>query len=288
MGRNWMAPVSLALCALLLAAGAAQALRLRELEAETAELRRQAETFRQETAERLEALERRPARIWPERSRVDAVARTLSLRFLAVLPETEETVWVRVRQGEGGLEPPGEMALFRRADGVYWGETTLPLEPEGGVEISGADGTVLYTCETLTALLPVRLRVVTLDLLLNRLEARAYQRECRVELTDLAGEWAEVSQAEYRVYRNGAPVLSGRCALPSAGPAELPLWEVPLEETDTLSYHFLCTDRYGLRYDFTLDDWDWGPDGALVRSQPAAPVLVWPEQDAGTAEFSVK
>ncbi|WP_300860761.1 hypothetical protein [uncultured Oscillibacter sp.] len=64
--------------------------------------------------------------------------------------------------------------------------------------------------------------------------------------------WAEATEADCWVERNGEAVYSGYCGDISRGPVGLEPWTYPFAEGDTLEYHFLCTDQYGLRYDFTL------------------------------------
>nr|WP_325300071.1 hypothetical protein [uncultured Oscillibacter sp.] len=125
------------------------------------------------------------------------------------------------------------------------GRFPLPLEIEGGVEIAQSGETVLFCRDSLADLPPVQLEAHP-GLLLADL------RGCQVELSALQGGWAEATEAECWVERNGEAVYSGYCGDISRGPVGLEPWTYPFAEGDTLEYHFLCTDQYGLRYDFTL------------------------------------
>lgn len=203
---------------------------------------------------------------WVECARVDPASRTMTLRIRLERPNAGDAYSVNVRYGAEGRSKAA--ALHRLPDGALGGEFTLPLEISGGIEIAESNGTPLYSRDRLAALLPVQLYAYP-DLLFA--EGMAYLRECRIELTDPQGGWAEVSDAEYRVDWNGETVFSGDCGTIPRGPVELEPWTHPFEEGDTMEYHVLCTDSYGLRYDFTLYK---RPAG-----EPAdGPAIIWPAE----------
>lgn len=254
--RNRGQNLTLALCVLLLALNLWQGRQLRNL-------RRYAWSAGDSAADRTDSLaEQTPPReypgqpetagegaafAWAECARIDPALRTMTLCIRVERPGAGDPYFVNVRHGADGRSD--SVSLHRLPDGALGGELTLPLELDGEVELVQSNGGVLFHRESLAALLPIQMSACP-DLLIA--EGKAYLRECRIELTDPQGGWAEVAEAEYRVNWNGEPVISGVCGPGSRGPMELESWTLPFAEGDTLEYHVLCTDRCGLRYDFTL------------------------------------
>lgn len=225
----------------------------------------------EELSEQLEAAKKTPDVAWAECARIDPATRTMTLCIYLERLNAGDTYSVNVRYGMDGQS--GVASLHRLPGGALGGEFTLPLEADGGLEIAQSDGTVLFRRGCLTDLLPVQLAAYP-DLLLA--EGMAYLRECRIELTTPQGGCAEVAEVEGRVDWNGETIFEGTCGDISQGLVKLEPWTHPFTEGDTLEYHFLCTDRYGLRYDFTLfkrpaEELEDGPERCR-------PVLLWPEE----------
>ena len=101
-------------------------------------------------------------------------------------------------------------------------------------------------------------------------------RECRIELTDPQGGWAEVTEAVFRVDWNGEAIFERACGTIPRGPVELETWTHPFAEGDALECHFLCTGRYGLRYDFILCKMLVGEP--VDNQERYRPVLIWPKE----------
>lgn len=225
----------------------------------------------EECAGQPEAAEEAPDFAWAECAHVDPAARTMTLRIYLERPNAGDAYSVNVRYGTGGQS--SAVSLRRLPGGALGGEFTLPLEVGGGIEITQSNGTVLFCRDSLTDMLPVQLAAYP-DLLVA--EGRADLRECRIELTDPQGGWAEVTEAAFRVDWNGEAIFERACGTILRGPVELETWTHPFAKGDALECHFLCTDRYGLRYDFILCKM---PVGELVDNQERyRPVLIWPEE----------
>jgi len=245
---------------------AVQTVRLRTAREAGEALARQAEDLQT----RVEALETVPApqgsaaSAWAEIVDMDPERRTVTLAVRAEVPGGGDPFFLNVRQ-EGASTP---VELRRLPDGARGGEVSIPLVPDSRLEITLADGTVLFCRDAMADLLPVQLSA-SCDLLAA--EGMAYLRECRIALTTPQGGWAKASQMTCQVLQNGEVVQSVDCEALSGGIVEPELWTLPLSEGETLSYHFLCTDAYGLQYDFTLGTC---PNTGEVSGRPA---VTWPD-----------
>lgn len=174
-------------------------------------------------------------------------------------------------------------ALSPHADGVtYTGTVTFPLDLDMGLELRLADDTVLYSSETIAPLLPLQVR--------SGGSSFHYSYELRqlslldfwVELVSPSGEETEAAGGAFRLYRNGTLIHTIRET------ADRPMLDVdgtvqdgvaiPCAPGDRVRLTYVCTDGFGLRYEFPLYEqeamgWDDLEECPLSRT----PTLTWPE-----------
>ena len=172
-------------------------------------------------------------------------------------------------------------ALSPHADGVtYTGTVTFPLDLDMGLELRLADDTVLYSSETIAPLLPLQMQ--------SGGSGFHYSYELRqlslldfwVELEPPSGE--EAAGGAFRLYRNGTLIHTIRET------ADRPMLDVdgtvqdgvtiPCAPGDRVRLTYVCTDGFGLRYEFPLYEqeamrWDDLEECPLSRT----PTLTWPE-----------
>ena len=165
---------------------------------------------------------------------------------------------------------------------TYTGTVTLPLDLDMGLELRLADDTVLYSSETIAPLLPLRVR--------SGGSGFHYSYELRqlslldfwVELVLPSGEETEAAGGAFRLYRNGTLLHTIRET------ADRPMLDVdgtvqdgvaiPCAPGDRVRLTYVCTDAFGLRYEFPLYEqeamrWDDLEECPLSRT----PTLTWPE-----------
>ena len=174
-------------------------------------------------------------------------------------------------------------ALSPHADGVtYTGTVTFPLDLDMGLELRLEDDTVLYSSETIAPLLPLQMQ--------SGGSGFHYSYELRqlslldfwVELVSPSGEEAEAASGAFRLYRNGSLIHTIRET------ADRPMLDVDgtvqdgvaisCAPGDRVRLTYVCTDGFGLRYEFPLYEqeamrWDDLEECPLSRT----PTLTWPE-----------
>lgn len=269
---------ALALCAILLCAVIWQGTALSALRAESENLRANLEAV-QATAASMQAeqdaLAQSQGRIprgWFAYSTVDATYRTLSAQFQAELPGcTETTVFVQAQTANRFNEGA---SLTRNADGLYIGRMDFYdiTNPHIPLTIALEDGTVLYQTDSLAAVLPLQMDWGSGSTAYNANNQALYLAEWSVRLTDLLGEEVEASGGVYRLYQNGTPVFEGPCYAPDGG-RQLEGEGFLCAGGDYFELRYLCTDSFGLRYEFPLE-------GFLIQNGklfPSCPETAWPE-----------
>ena len=174
-------------------------------------------------------------------------------------------------------------ALSPHADGVtYTGTVTFPLDLDMGLELRLEDDTVLYSSETIAPLLPLQMQ--------SGGSGFHYSYELRqlslldfwAELVSPSGEEAEAASGAFRLYRNGSLIHTIRET------ADRPMLDVDgtvqdgvaisCAPGDRVRLTYVCTDGFGLRYEFPLYEqeamrWDDLEECPLSRT----PSLAWPE-----------
>ena len=289
--KNGLALLALALCAVLAAALIRQSGEISRLRAALAEEQRTAEALKERldgTDAALQSLQgsqdRRPASVTFANPAVNTADRLLTVDVIAELPDETE------RSLEIGFCQPGEpyrmawkLERFRRnEDGTYLQTVTFPLDLEMGLELRLEDDTVLFSSDSITELLPVRLSQGSTSWHYSSQEQTLYQCDWSAELMDLPGSEVQAQDGEFRVYRNGTLIFTGR-QTPDHTDVEVDgevLDGVGLDcaPGDRIRLCYACTDPFGLRYEFPFFDrlamrWD------DMEELPVSyrPTVTWPE-----------
>ena len=218
-------------------------------------------------------------------SSVDPETRMLTLETAAEVPGLED-YYVDI-----GLCQPGEAyrmawqwaSLKQQADGTYAGTLTFPLDLDRGLELRSADDTVLFSSGSITDLLPLRLDSEGTSYHFNSEEQKFYVCDFDVQLADPAGGEAQGRDGEFRLYRNGKLVFTGKKAADSGFDLLVngePCESVGIDctEGDRMRLCYACTDDAGLRYEFPLSEiltqkWD-GTERYPISGRPT---VTWAE-----------
>lgn len=218
-------------------------------------------------------------------SSVDPETRMLTLETAAEVPGLED-YYVDI-----GLCQPGEAyrmawqwaSLKQQADGTYAGTLTFPLDLDRGLELRSADDTVLFSSGSITDLLPLRLDSEGTSYHFNSEEQKFYVCDFDIQLADPAGGEAQGRDGEFRVYRNGKLVFTGKKAADSGFDLLVngePCESVGIDctEGDRMRLCYACTDDAGLRYEFPLSEiltqkWD-GTERYPISGRPT---VTWAE-----------
>ena len=279
--RNGIALAAVLCCCILGVLLAGQSRQLQELRQENDALTAQLDAA--ERVEEPEAPAEPSAKILG--SSMDPETRMLTLEVAAEVPGLEDYY------ADIGLCQPGEPyrmawtwdSLSQQADGTYAGTLTFPLDLDMGLELRLADDTVLFSSGSITDLLPLRLDSEGTSYHFNSEEQKFYICDFDVQLADPAGEEAQGRDGEFRIYRNGKLVFTGKMA----GDEDSSLlvngkacWSVGVDctEGDRIRLCYVCTDNAGLRYEcplFEILTQKW--DGAERYPISGRPAVTWVE-----------
>ena len=218
-------------------------------------------------------------------SSVNPETRMLTLEVEAEVPGSEDYY------ADIGLCQPGEpyrmawqwASLKQQADGTYAGTLTFPLDLDRGLELRSADDTLLFSSGSITDLLPLRLDSEGTSYHFNSEEQKFYVCDFDVQLADPAGGEAQGRDGEFRLYRNGKLVFTGKKAADSGFDLLVngePCESVGIDctEGDRMRLCYACTDDAGLRYEFPLSEiltqkWD-GTERYPISGRPT---VTWAE-----------
>lgn len=218
-------------------------------------------------------------------SSVAPETRMLTLEVAAEVPGLED-YYVDI-----GLCQPGEAyrmawqwaSLKQQADGTYDGTLTFPLDLDMGLELRLEDNTVLFSSGSITDLLPLRLDSEGTSYHFNSEEQKFYVCDFDVQLADPAGGEAQGRDGEFRLYRNGKLVFTGKKAADSGFDLLVngePCESVGIDctEGNRMRLCYACTDDAGLRYEFPLSEiltqkWD-GTERYPISGRPT---VTWAE-----------
>ncbi len=289
--KNGLAILSLALCAILTAALARQSAEVGSLRVELAEEYQTAENLAErldETDTALESLQasqdQRLISVSFAEPSVNIRDRMLTVDIIAELPDADE---YSPMIGFCQVGEPYRMAwklddLHRNEDGTYMKTVTFPLDLEMGLELRLEDDTVLFSSDSIVELLPVRLNYGGTSWHFDSQRQRFYQCDWGIGLMDPAGNEVQALDGEFRVYRNGTLVFTGR-QMPDNCNVEVDgeiLDGVGLDCSpgDRIRLCYACTDAFGLRYEFPIFEklamrWDDMEEVPLSRR----PTVTWPE-----------
>ena len=279
--RNGVGLAAILCCCVLGVLLAGQSRQLQELRQENDALTAQLDAA--ERVEEPEAPAEPSAKILG--SSMDPETRMLTLEVAAEVPGLEDYY------ADIGLCQPGEPyrmawtwdSLSQQADGTYAGTLTFPLDLDMGLELRLADDTVLFSSGSITDLLPLRLDSEGTSYHFNSEEQKFYVCDFDVQLTDPAGGEAHGRDGEFRIYRNGKLVFTGKKA--GDGDSSLlvngePCKSVGVDctEGDRMGLCYACTDDAGLRYEFPLFEiltrkWD-GTERCPISGRPT---VAWAE-----------
>lgn len=290
MKKSWMQILSLALSVVLLIIVVAQWTVLNGLRTELADSRQELDALTErlngaetvmETMQAAQS-EEAPAVHFANVS-VDTGDRMMTVDIIAELPgKAEGYAYI-------GLCMPGEAYrsawslcyLQRQADGTYAGSVTFPVDLDMDIELRLEDDTVLYS-GPVTALLPVQLKSGGASWHYNSTLEKFYLLDCVPVLTDPQGRETQVTGGVCRVYRNGEPVVEDQYFRePAEGGEDGDTEEgfiVPCAPGDHIRLCCVCTDEFGLRYEFPMGEWAaqrW--DDAVACPLSSLPAVTWPE-----------
>lgn len=291
MKKNWMELLSLALSVVLLIVVVVQGTALSGLRAELAESRQELGALTErldETEAALEAVRAIQNKAEPSvrfaNASVDTENRMLTVDIVAELPDEEE-----YSPGIGFCQvgEPYRMAwkvdcLSRDEDGTYTMTATFPLDLEMGLELRLEDDTVLFSSDSVAELLPLRFDYGGTSWHFSSQSELFYQCDWDVALMDTAGNEVQALDGEFRVYRNGTLVFTGR-QIPDNIRVEVDgeiLDSIGLDcaQGDCMRLCYACTDAFGLRYEFPIFEkramkWDHMEEVPLS----GRPIVAWPE-----------
>jgi len=168
----------------------------------------------------------------------------------------------------------------------YSAKFDLPLDASQ-MELLLSAGDVsetLQTCSSISDLLPVQLVFCNGDAIFNSDRQILYQTEWGADLSDL-----KVVLAAFRIYKNGTLIEDSPCRLElyeDASGKILRCWDAadghatPCKAGDELEMRFVCTDEYGIQYEFTVKRWQIRATNAVVQwPLTVLPTLTWPEEN---------
>lgn len=289
--KNGLVILSLSLCAVLTAALVRQSAEVGSLRAELAEEHQTAEHLAErldETDTVLQSLQasqdQRPISVSFANPTVNTRDRMLTVDVIAQFPDEDE---YGLMIGFCQVGEPYRMAwkldyLQRNKDGTYMKTVTFPLDLEMGLELRLEDDTVIFSSDSIVELLPVQLKHGGTSWHYNSQEQKLYQCDWGVALMDPAGNEVQALDGEFRVYRNGTLVFTGR-QMPDNSNVEVDgeiMLSVGLDcpQGDCMRLCYACTDAFGLRYEFPIFEklamrWDNMEEVPLSRR----PTVTWPE-----------
>ena len=142
---------------------------------------------------------------------------------------------------------------------------------------------MLFSSGSITDLLPLRLDSEGTSYHFNSEEQKFYVCDFDVQLADPAGGEAQGRDGEFRLYRNGKLVFTGKKAADSGFDLLVngePCESVGIDctEGDRMRLCYACTDDAGLRYEFPLFEiltWKW--DGTERYPISGRPTVTWAE-----------
>ena len=291
MKKNWMQMLSLALSAALLIVVVVQGAVIGGLREDLTDSHQALDALTERldgteaALEAAQAAQNKPApSVRFANASVNVKDRMLTVDIIAELPDAEE---YNTGIGFCQVGEPYRMAwkldcLSRNEDGTYGMTTIFPLDLEMGLELRLEDDTVLFSSESVAELLPVQFRYGGTSWHYNSQEEKFYQCDWSADLMDPAGNEVQASDGEFRVYRNGTLVFTGR-QMPDNIRVEADgevLDSVGLDcaQGDCMRLCYACTDAFGLRYEFPIFEkramrWDHTEEMPLS----GRPIVVWPE-----------
>ena len=289
--KNGLPLLSLALCAVLTVALVRQSAEVGSLRAELAEEHRTEEDLAErldETDTALKSLKasqnQPPISVSFANPSVNTRDRMLTVDIIAELPDADEyssTIGF-CRVGESYRMAWKIEYLYRNGVGIYMQTVTFPLDLEMGLELRLEDDAVLFSSDSIAELLPVRLNYGGTSWHFDSQGQRLYQCDWGADLMDPAGNEVQALDGEFRVYRNGTLVFTGRqmpdnCNVEADGEI-LDSVGLDCSPGDRMRLCYACTDAFGLRYEFPIWEqlamrWDDMEEVPLSRR----PTVTWPE-----------
>lgn len=198
-----------------------------------------------------------------------------------------EDVWLEVNGCDNGGRFPWStesLTLLSSEDRSYSVNFDLPMDV-AGLELvlhTGSKSEVLQTCASIADLLPVQILNCSGDALYNEDQRMFYETEGGADLSD-----PNVVSSAFQFYKNGKKVeeSAGRLEPYTDGNGvQLRCWDlaeghaIPCRTGDEFEMHLVCTDEYGIQYDYTAERWVMTDTSAAVLwPQTAAPTITWPE-----------
>lgn len=198
-------------------------------------------------------------------SGVDLDARALELRASAALRRWSEDTALTLR-----LQPAGEgerrIELLPAGPGIFAASVSLPVNEGSLSSVLEADAEIFSGGETsresldddllLCGLLPVQLALwggQRPEYQGGQLTVKGYS----VSLTAPEDRPAEVSQAAFRLYLGDSLAWEAEAEpkQDEAGSFSCPARSADYQPGDRAELRFFCRDRYGLGYEYALEDW---------------------------------
>lgn len=198
-----------------------------------------------------------------------------------------DDVWIEVNGCDNGGKFPWytePLTLRSSEDSSYSANLNLPMDT-AGLELvvnTGSKSEVLQTCASIADLLPVQILDCSGNALYNADQRMFYETEGGADLSD-----PNVVSSAFQFYKNGKKIEESACSLKSytdGNGAQLRCWDlaenhaIPCRTGDEFEMHFVCTDEYGIQYDYTAERWVITDTTAAARwPQTAVPTITWPE-----------
>lgn len=295
MKKDWMQPVTLCLCGLLLLVAIVQGKQLHDLgqtmETQVENLRnevdRQIQGISSSIKSELEQADRLVAQYALEPNGIAKDARALQAAATVTLKQWHEDTEVLLLARIGGKELSAPMTAA--GDGSYSSPLLLPLGGNGEVAldvlVTGGGLTkreALSSWGEIALLLPVQRGGTGWSA--PRYTGGALSSQFNITLTGQNGGLGPIQNPEFVTYKNGqlvqtqkavedpkASVSNGVCYTVDA---EENIWRVECALEDVIEVRFRCEDAYGLGYDFLIQTWRGETE---VPSENPQLELYWPQ-----------
>lgn len=299
--KRWIAGGLCAALVLLAAALGMQQMRMNNLNEQIDSLKTELQEDHASFSNRIDDLEREPAKLVSSYSEsfagLNLQERTVQIKVTIATDQDIQKGNPKIvvnGNGDAGKFDWLEAPLSSNTDGSkYSAQFDLPMDASQMELLLSAGGIseMLQTCLSISDLLPVQLLLCNGDThySTDAGDRILYQTEWGTELSD-----PNVVSSAFRIYKNGKLTEESPCELGSwsyedaNGIAQY--WDpadghaTPCKVGDELEMRFVCTDEYGIQYEFPVKRWLITDTNAVVRwPLTTLPTLTWPEKDPNKA-----
>lgn len=295
--RLWIAGGACAALILLLAGIGYQQTRINNLNKRLDSVIEQLQTSQETTDNRISSLEKKResliASYSAELSKINQGERTVQFSITVRLnePADNQDVWLEFHRIGGGkpfqwdtLLPDSSLTLTNQIENEYTALIDFSMDATQFelVLFVGDRSEVLQSCASIADILPVQVINCGGDVVYNVDQKMYYQTEWSASLSD-----ANIASTYFLIYKNGKMVEETGTTLDDYkgdDGTQLTCWDeaighaTPCKPGDEFEMHFVCTDKFGIQYDFLAER------RVITETYPArcwlqtvTPTITWPE-----------